>query len=56
MRLLSVFFVIALAVYFLTGIPKKFSKRKRLLFALGTYVALYIVLLMVIAFGGDTLH
>ena len=56
MRLLLVFFVIAVAVYVLTGIPKKFSRKKRFLFALGTYVTLYIILLLVIAFAGDVLH
>lgn len=56
MRLLSVFFVISFVVYALTGIPKKYSKRKRLLFALGTYLALYVILLLMIAFGGDALH
>ena len=56
MRLLSVFLVISLFVYFVTGIPKKYTRKKRLLFALGTYVVLYLGLLLMIAFGGDSLH
>ena len=56
MRLLSIFFVISLFVYFLTGIPKKYSRKKRLLFAFGTYLVLYLCLLMLVAFGGDLLN
>lgn len=51
MRLMAILFGASAFVYFLTGYVKSFSRRKRFIFALATYIIVYLVIMIVFVLG-----
>jgi len=53
MRLQIIYLVLSALVYFLSGLTRKYTRKQRLLFALGMYVALYTVVAVLVLITGD---
>jgi ABC-type branched-subunit amino acid transport system permease subunit len=53
MRMMLIYFVAAIAAYFLAGIKGRFTKRERLYFAIGAFVAVYLVTMILVFTGGN---
>lgn len=54
MRLMAILLGAAGFVYVLTGFSKKFTKMTRLYFALGTMLAVYLLAMLLVLFGGES--
>jgi len=52
MRLLLYFFALSVLIYYLTGLPKKYSRRQRLIFAIAAYAVLYLALVAIALIRG----
>lgn len=53
MRMILILLGSAALVYFLTGLTGKFTKRKRLYFAIGTFVVVYLTTMFLVFFVGN---
>ena len=53
MRMLLIYFVAAIAAYFLAGIKGRFTKRERLYFAIGAFVLVYLITMISVLVGGS---
>ena len=53
MRMMLILFGASAFVYFVTGIKGRFTGRQRLYFALGTFVAVYLVTMILVFTGGN---
>ena len=52
-RLQAIFLVVSALVYFLTGFSGKYSKKKRLIFALIMYITLFTTVAAMVLISGD---
>jgi hypothetical protein len=52
MRMMAILLGSAAFVYFVTGIKGRFTKRKRFYFALGTYVLVYLITMILVFLDG----
>jgi hypothetical protein len=53
MRMMLILFGASAFVYFVTGIKGRFTMRKRLYFALGTYIIVYLITMVLVFTGGN---
>lgn len=53
MRFMLILFGASAFVYFVTGIGGRFTRKKRIYFAIGTYLAVYLVAMILVLVGGD---
>lgn len=53
MRMMLILFGASAFVYFVTGIKGRFTVRGRLYFAVGTFVIVYLVTMILVFLGGD---
>ena len=53
MRMMAILLGASAFVYFVTGIRGRFTRRKRFYFALGTFVVVYLLTMVLVFTGGD---
>jgi hypothetical protein len=53
MRMMLILFGAAAFVYFVTGIKGRFTVRKRLYFAMGTYIIVYLITMILVFTVGN---
>jgi len=53
MRMMLILFGASAFVYFVTGIKGRFTRRKRLYFAMGTYIVVYLITMTLVFTVGD---
>lgn len=53
MRMMLILLGSAAFVYFVTGIRGRFTRRRRLYFALGAYITVYIITMLFVFLGGN---
>jgi hypothetical protein len=53
MRMMAILLGSAAFVYFVTGIKGRFTRMTRLYFALGTYILVYLITMILVFLGGD---
>ena len=53
MRMMLILFGVSAFVYFVTGIKGRFTVRKRIYFAMGTYIIVYLITMILVFTVGN---
>ena len=53
MRMMAILLGSAAFVYYVTGLRGRYSKRTRLYFAMGTWIVVYLVTMLLVFLGGN---